>query len=298
VNIQVATLGAYVREVTGRELVRLQSANRLGSFLMILSMFFLVRSPKKLLASGGLYVSALFLIGISGHRSGFFDLLVFPWMVGFFYFKRHILQYIALSSIAFFAAVLFIYAVAPFLPLQFQRAVSWLPRIQVETVAMDDADGTLQWRFDLWDTAFLELRENPEFLLVGKGLTYSSDEYFAMEYAGPVYTNYMWAVITSTYHQGVISLLVILGIPGLIIGVAFLGIGLFYNRPGKINHAFDPDLKSVQLVIYAYLSLIIAKFFTIYGDLHVSWPVICFWFMLLENLRHSSKIFVAAHEEL
>ncbi len=291
VNVQIATIGAFVRETAGHELVRLQSANRLGSFLMITSLFFLIYKPKKLLVFSVLFLFAVLLIGLSGHRSGFFDLIVFPWIVGLVYFKKTLPRYLAVSTAGLFAALLMIYSIAPFLPLQFQRAVSWLPGIQVETVARDDADGTLEWRFDVWDMALLELRQNPEFFVIGKGLTYSSHEYMAMELSGRLYGNYLWAIITSTYHQGILSLLIILGIPGLIVGTLFLGLGLYLNRPSQLHRSFDQVLKSIHLLIFAYTSLIVAKFFTIYGDVQVSWPVLCFWFVILDNLRYSAKLF-------
>lgn len=298
VNVQIATFGAFVRETAGHELVRLQSANRLGTFLLISSLFFLVHRPKKLFLFSAFYLAALLLIGLSGHRSGFFDLIFFPWIVGLIYFKKNVVQYLTVSTAGLVAVLILIYSVAIFLPLQFQRAVSWLPGIQVANIARDDAEGTLEWRFDVWDAAFLELRQNPDYLLIGKGLTYSSHEYMALEHSGRLYGNYSWAIITSTYHQGVISLLVILGIPGLIAGVLFLGLGLYDNRPSQINDSYDSDLKSVHMLVFAYTSLLVAKFFTIYGDVQVSWPVLCFWFIILDNLRYSSKLFSDEHERL
>ncbi len=298
VNVNLMTMGAFLRDQAGHEMVRFQSANRLGGFIMITSLFFLLHKPRRVFLSISLYLFALLLIGFSGHRSGFFDLIFFPWIVGLIYFKKHLAKYLFISTAGLVAALVILYTTAALLPMPFQRAVSWLPGIQVNAVARQDADMTLQWRFEVWDAAFMELRQNPDFLLIGKGLTYSAREHLALGIAGNFFGSHMWAVITSTYHQGFISLLVILGIPGLIAGSFLLGLGLYYNRPAKINQEYDDVLSSAHLLFFAYTFLLVGKFYTIYGDIHVSFPVLFFWFLVLENLRYSSKVFSENNENI
>lgn len=289
VNVNMATISSFMRDMTGNELVRFQSANRLGGFVMLLGVFFLLKRPRRLIVFITLYLLAFLLIGFSGHRSGLFDLLLFPWIAGMIYLKKHLFKYIALSSLGFLFLMGIVYSTASFLPLTFQRSVSWLPAIHVDDAAMRDAAGTMEWRLNLWDAALNELKDKPDYLFIGKGLTYSSDQYLALELSYQLNQHYMWGVITSTYHQGIISLLILTGIPGLILGTCFVLTGLQTNFPNQIENGNETIYTIVHLLIFSYVVLLVIKFYTVYGDLQVSWPQLCFWFSVLENFRYLDR---------
>jgi O-antigen ligase len=175
-------------------------------------------------------------------------------------------QYILALGVTALFGLFLVYSFAPLLPLPFQRALMILPNIEVSPEAHYSAMGTLDWRYQIWGEAVAEIRRNPDYLILGKGLTYSAREYQALmlfDYA------YWWAILTSTYHQGFLSLLIITGIPGLITGTCLIISGICeHGRTLMRFRSPSSPLFEVYRMILIYLALLFVKFFVIHGDIN------------------------------
>jgi hypothetical protein len=198
---------------------------------------------------------------LGGFRSGLIlTVLLFSVM---FYFeglmRSRMLPVILLLTILGGAVVL------PFankLPLSIQRTLSFLP-IQVDTLAAMDAQGSTEWRLQMWQRV---LPEVPKYLFLGKG--YSIDP-GALEMAVARMTAgqdpWEGSMLSGDYHSGPLSAIVPFGIWGAIAFLWFLyaSIKALYQ-----NYLYgDPEFKTINTFL---LSAFITKtigFFFIFGSL-------------------------------
>jgi O-antigen ligase len=283
VNFNMSTLNSINSQILGKELVRFQSANRVGPILIVLaSGFFLAKKINPV--SLGFYVMGVVLIGLSGHRSALIDLILISFFTGLLFFKGRRLIYLLCIGIFGVFLLLIVYQIAHLLPLTFQRALMLLPNIEVSPEARLDALITLDWRLSLWTEALREIRFNPEYLLLGKGLTYSSREYMALLLFD---FDYWWAILTSNYHQGVLSLLIITGIPGLVVAIMMFYHGLKYHFDIQKTPKLEKAMAAFHLAIFIYLTILVFKFFLIYGDVTGSMAAIVFLLFVLQLLSES-----------
>lgn len=174
-----------------------------------------------------------------------------------------------------------IYYVSDSLPINVQRAVSWLPNIHVSAEARGDANQTVDWRLDVWRAAIQYI---PEYFWIGKGFAFDGDLLISSKTAvgwDPI----SWALIQGAYHNGYLSLLLLLGVFGLIIGVALLVSVLV--RLVKLNYA--PWKSATLLRCYqAFLSSItgmVIVYLTVYGDVPAVFPTFLFLWAVLESIR-------------
>jgi hypothetical protein len=107
------------------------------------------------------------------------------------------------------------------LPLPVQRSISFLPIPGIDPSARVDAQGTLNWRLDIWKTVFPEV---PQYLLVGKGFAYNGTDYYLTSEAvrrGVYRTVDEATLISGSYHQGILTIIIPFAIWGLILFVWF-----------------------------------------------------------------------------
>ncbi|MEI7435257.1 MAG: O-antigen ligase family protein, partial [bacterium] len=140
---------------------------------------------------------------------------------------------------------------APYLPSAFQRALTWIPFAHVSDITSADAEGTSLWRFELWR---MLLREAPQYLWVGKGYVFSFSEYASI-FSTSTANQYESFIITHNYHNGLLSLLIDLGLPGLVIGLGYIAAvavretrRLYYVWPNTVLHNYH------RIVLAAFLA--------------------------------------------
>ena len=110
------------------------------------------------------------------------------------------------------------------LPLAVQRSLSFLP-LRIDPSARLDAEGTLEWRLQMWKTL---LPEVPKYLFLGKGFAYSGTDYYLTQEAvrRGIYTSYEDTLVNGNYHQGLLTLIIPFGIWGAIGLMWFWAAGL------------------------------------------------------------------------
>ncbi|MCC5847512.1 MAG: O-antigen ligase family protein [Verrucomicrobia bacterium] len=289
VRLRSLTLTAFVASEDELGLVRFYSARSAGTALMMLAFMFVgFRGLRKYLFCAMMALSFGF-IAFTGHRASILELAAFVWLYGFVNVRISYLNYILTSLLGLVLVLMVVYATAVHFPLPVQRAVSFLPNIQVDSVARDNAMETLEWRLNLWKEGWNELRNNPDYWVIGKGYTFSNEEMDALRLGRPGEYNYWWAVINTTYHNGPLSLLIGLGLSGLIIGSLILV--AFSRRHYRFlkGHWESPRLKQFFHILCLYNLASIFVFFVIYGDAFNNYPVIIYRVAILEAIYFSDR---------
>ena len=143
------------------------------------------------------------------------------------------------------------------LPLAVQRTLTVLPFIQLDPVAKMDAEGSTEWRLQLWKDVLPEI---PQYLFVGKGYSFSANEQaFARG-------NLEGFELVGDYHNGPLSVLLPFGIFGAIAFVWLMVAGL---RVVYRNYRFgDPAFHQLNGFLFAYFAVKVIFFFAVFGSLH------------------------------
>ena len=150
------------------------------------------------------------------------------------------------------------------LPLVAQRALSFLPG-RFDYFAVHSARTTLDWRWEMWKQVWPEV---PQHLFRGKGFAFDPQDAFL---AGEAQLRFQSEFVASTivvgdYHNGPLSILVPLGIYGL---VAFLWIIIAGLRVLYRNYrSGSPDYKNVNALILALFAAHALFFFVGFGSLY------------------------------
>ena len=176
-------------------------------------------------------VSALsfIMLGLSGHRS--VAVLLGLTVCVYLLIKRHEINLFKFMKFAVVLIVLVVifYLFVGELPRNFQRALSWLPGIDVAYEAEMDASSTSLWRIELWRQLIPMI---PDYLWIGRGLAFSQFEAMsASMLASDAGTQHIYFIAVHLYHNGPLLLILDLGLAGFIAGLVFMLSGIrHYGR--------------------------------------------------------------------
>ena len=234
---------------------------------MPISIFFQIIGLIILSKKQNLFIFSLFTLfgAIAIMFSGFRSYLVAYLMVSiisafFLYNKKN--QLFALGGlivvITFISLALFIDQ----LPFSIQRAVSFIPGLRVDGIAMDNALDTTTWRIEIW---IMALNDFWNYAIIGRGLAWDTTAWVNL--AGrTVYSTPEFYYINHNYHSGPVTALIDYGIIGTILWII-----IQFSVAGKIRESFKPALNYSQ-------SSTICTFY-IYGCIFVFWDIFHFWFI-------------------
>ena len=162
-------------------------------------------------------------------------------------------------------------AFADKLPNPVQRSLSFLPIPGIDPMAKLDAQGTLDWRIQIWKTVIPDV---PRYFLFGKGFAYNGTDYYLTAEAvrrGVFYTVDETTLINGTYHQGILTIIIPFGIWGLLL------FGWFCWSALKIlcrNSRYGSE--SLRVINVFLLSMFICRlvfFIFLYGQFELDLPV-------------------------
>jgi hypothetical protein len=164
--------------------------------------------------------------------------------------------------------VLMATAVFPFvdrLPLSMQRTLAFLP-VDIDPVARADAEGSSDWRVQMWRLAAADA---PKYLLLGKGYLISKDDFAYMTSTwtqGEVGAENRGSYIAGDYHNGPLSLIMPLGIWGVVGFLWFIyagGRALYRNyQYGGLHY------KTINTFLFATYVAQVLMFFFVFGSVH------------------------------
>jgi hypothetical protein len=150
------------------------------------------------------------------------------------------------------------------LPLAMQRSLAFLP-INVDPMLTAVAKNSTDWRIEIWKVMIPQI---PKYFWKGKGylvnphdLELASNQAFRMD-AGTAYG----AILSGDYHSGPLSVIIPLGIFGVIGFVWFLtaAIRVLYH-----NYKYgDPSLRRINACLLAVFVARVIEFIFVFGSLY------------------------------
>jgi hypothetical protein len=151
------------------------------------------------------------------------------------------------------------------LPVMAQRALSFLPAVQVSPLARESAQASTEWRVEMWKQV---LPQVPRYFLKGKGYALDPNDLFMAQISA--YRGFgiqaSGAVVAGDYHNGPLSVLIPFGIFGLIgfVWLLIAGVKLlyFYHRFG------NPKYQRVNTFLLAAFLAKIVFFVFIFGSIN------------------------------
>lgn len=158
-----------------------------------------------------------------------------------------------------------LYMTAPDLPLSLQRSISFLPGINVSTLARDDAYATISDRLEVLQLAAADI---PKYWLVGRGFGMERfDRFDASSGVDGVYQQYA----NGLFYNGLIGSFLKTGLPGLICSLLFVfwisraAIELVSTIRGKVAAEWIL-VERLGLFISAQWFSLVAFFYLLHGD--------------------------------
>lgn len=193
----------------------------------------------------------------------------------------------ALQGAAALATLLVLLAaVADQLPVALQRAVSWIPGAEVSYEARRSATDSVNWRLAIW---LLVLAEIPTYLWIGRGIAYAGSEYAAAAGANLMAGEANWAIVAGYYHNGALSLLILFGLAGILVGLALtLCACVRHVRLTRRTWA-EGRLRHYHRILTSWLVVQVVFYWIVYGDVQVSFPPFFFTLALLEAIAWEGR---------
>jgi len=163
-----------------------------------------------------------------------------------------------LAMFCFIPMVLF----AKHMPGSVQRVISFLP-VNVNSEILQDAENSTEWRLDMWKDAG---RDVPKYLVLGKGYALDPALLAYVTLAninGVTVDSYEGSLVASDFHNGLLSILIPFGLPGLFVFLWILHAGY---RVLSWNYRYgDARLRGVNRTLLAYYLSFCIAFFVIFG---------------------------------
>lgn len=210
----------------------------------------------------GMGVLSFIFAGMSGHRVAVARLV----LMGFIYTVirwRKIPQAQRVKGIVAGICLLgSLYVFAQFLPLGFQRTLSILPGISISAVASEDAQGTSDWRIEMWRKMLPMI---PKYLLIGRGAGFDLKEAYGAYISASDRTNqHDFFISTHSYHNGPLWAMIDLGGTGSVLLFSFMIAALVrYGR--RLSWNYSPFMGSAYVVFYAILMMSFFFFLSVFG---------------------------------
>jgi len=155
------------------------------------------------------------------------------------------------------------------MPVVVQRSISFIPDrflpVALNAVARASANDSSEWRLNMWADV---LPEVPQYLLYGKGYKHDPKEleFALMQDRSARLRAYAWALVTSSYHNGPLTLLVPFGIWGVLGFLAFAVASIKYLLH-NYRHG-DPSLKTANTFLLAYFVAKLIYYLGVFGSFY------------------------------
>jgi hypothetical protein len=209
----------------------------------------------------------LCVVGGAGLFGGFRTLLVTLVMLFAFQFYWEGMLRTKWAAIFAGAMIMLVIGAAPVvdkLPLAIQRTLAVLP-VPVNPQAKADAEGSTEWRLEMWRAALPDI---PQYLVLGKGYLITRQDFFYM--TDRAFHEYdveeRGAFIAGDYHNGPLSVIMPLGIWGVLAFGWFFWVGC---RVLHQNYRYgNPALLKINTFLLAYFTTKLVIFLFVFGGVY------------------------------
>jgi len=208
---------------------------------------------------------AFSLIFLGGFRSGIISAVMVLGLI-FFLEKMHRTGAMLVVLMAGLLGGAVLVPLASHLPYTFQRALTFLP-LDLSNEARMDAEDSSQWRINIWKA---ELPLVPKYLLLGKGYAFSAETFNESMGLNATFQGALSAAdnplaLSSDFHSGPLSVVIPLGIWGALVWLWFWGAGFLVLW--RNYHYGDPDLRHINLFLYAFFLQKCVMFLFVVGSM-------------------------------
>ena len=257
---------------------RLRSGAGAGWAMLVLPYFLFALNLRNVPKYIPFITAGFILTGLSGHRLGIINSVAFVWGYGFFINKGRRIGFVMASMLLAAMGLGLTIVLAPHLPLAIQRSISFLPFVHVDIGVAHEAAGTVSWRLQVWKNAIYEI---PTFWLLGKGYAFDPTLLTSLTANNSTVD---WARITVAYHSGPLSLLIGMGVLGLIAGLGVLVAAVVRHYRISVGPWCDVTLQRFHNILFVIFIIGAVRFLLLYGDVQVSFPGFFKTLALLEGL--------------
>ncbi|MGD0252778.1 MAG: O-antigen ligase family protein [Verrucomicrobiota bacterium] len=214
-----------------------------------------------------IFTLSLLLVFLGGFRGALIT-VVFIFSVQFYLEGLHRTRLLPIFAWVGIMAAVAIIPLASRLPLTFQRTLAFLP-LHLDSMVRQDAQTSLDWRVNMWKAL---LPQVPQYLLLGKGMAISPEEYNEMmgntalgTATGVFDPSQNPLALSYDYHSGPLSVVLPFGIWGCIGFLWFLAASL---RVMYRNFRYgDPSLQTINLFLFVIFSVSTFMFMFAWGAL-------------------------------
>jgi hypothetical protein len=273
----------YMRDLqAGGQFARLQIANVASQYTFILALLIFGQKRRAGPVVYFLVILSFVLAGISGNRVPLIYILVLIIFYNLLNHGRRFLDKIRIPYVLMFLLTyVFLLVFARHLPMTFQRSLSFIPFMNVALEAKVSGLSTLGWRFEVWEAA---LRLIPQYFWVGRGFAFSSADVTSFSARTlDVSSSVDITLLTGNYHNGLINLIVDLGIFGFLAGMGFVFFAIRAERKNLRRNWTNPMLKNFHLVAFAGFMAHFIVYIVLGGGLnHIM--TLFLWVLIMEGL--------------
>ena len=260
----VADFGTTIKRFSG-----------LATLANALLTFMLVRYGLRNIISGGFgwKTVLLILLAVLSLVGGFRSVLINLIMLLTFLFFIEGLHRTRLLPIVLMGLITGGVLLVPFagkLPISMQRSLTFLPLPNLDSQAVIDAQFSTEWRLNMWSFLWPQV---PKYLLLGKGYGLTKEDFSAMTGGAMTSQDEKFdassgaLAISSDFHSGPLSLLIPLGLWGVI---AFLWLTLAGLRLLYRNYKYgEAELKTINTFLLASWLVHWISFIFVYGAFQV-----------------------------
>lgn len=261
-------------------LARLHVANVASQYLFMLALVFIAGRKSIVLVGATFLVSGL-LGGISGNR---IPLIYSAFFLCYYLLfnrtknlpERFINRYTVILLFLLMGAMLFV----QFLPPTFQRWLSWIPGVHPGEEVAYDAALTVGWRWMVWREC---LRRLPQYLLIGRGFAFNVNDLLTMTARTQGFSDVDFVVTSHNYHQGLLSVVMDLGLPGFLCWAGFVVSVVLHHFCLLKRNWNDEVLKQYHRIFFAAFCAHTTAYFLISGG-HSHFVTLIMWAMVAEGL--------------
>jgi hypothetical protein len=209
--------------------------------------------------------AVMFTLGLLGGYRSFLIMFGLIFLVQFYFeglFGSRVFLWFSLAGVL---GATLLFAFADQLPGAVQRSISFLP-VQIDPAIRREATGTLDWRLEMWRVA---LPTVPRYLLLGKGYNFDGTDYYLTTVGAErgIFRAYDASVISSDYHQGILTLIIPFGIWGLLAFSAFCVASL---RVLYRNYRYSPpEFRLINTFLISYFVGRLLFYLIFYGEFNL-----------------------------
>jgi hypothetical protein len=142
------------------------------------------------------------------------------------------------------------------MPLNVQRSLSVVPGLDLNPLAVRNAEASSAWRLEMWQDV---LPEVPQYLILGKGLGINPAEMASLQMSegfGNVEGGLAGTELVGDYHNGPLSVIIPFGLFG-VAGFAWFVIAVWKVLSRNFRYG-DPSLQNINRLLFAFF---VAKLF-------------------------------------